>query len=778
MGKFGKNFGLPFGAIPASTYTGFYDYSGTSQVSCFSSFAGSTGLYFGWSAADIPSGATGVGPVLGATGIIFVGFGDAPSGFSLFSGASAFKPTINGATGGNIWAFSGFSNFQKSPGTQYFTNDNVLSFSSGSFSTTVNVSQFDSGTIRDARVVVGDIDGTTGFDIGGLELSLHPPFGSTGLLWNGLPNQFNYHGVTGMPSGKTLASRSYSAYAGATGQNFDFLWNGSTSVGNWVLNVGYTGFGSADLEFMTLCLTHAGEFSGYSAFSGTTTSACSGYSGITGFSGTDLTFVPFPPKITRPVASSEVEGTSALITWEPLKTDFTFDSGETEYDLEFTDNFDSDIGWSPIQNGLAGNMFSFLWDNEKIPNSDNIGLRIRSRLCDVPSEYYELPGPITIAPRPPSAPILIHPLGFETFDKQIPIVWEPANPKDIDGNDITYTIQYSRSASSEQGWKNVVTDLPGTTTSFLFDSSELGPGTDYGVRLFAVASDTGQTSEIQTVRGLTVAHSGFFIIDTQAPEAELVIENDFASSTRQNIKVRMRLEDDTSGVKGVRFKNEDEESFSDFDTPLEEKYWILSEGDGYKNVLLEAEDFAGNKTENLKINAVLRRFNETGAFVDAEVFNNKVYIGTGSDAKLYSFTAIGALVNEFTDADSITAMKTFRNNLYIATKDENDIGKIYVFNGSIFTLSKDFLVADTVVNTMEVFIDPETANNPSQTSNNILFAGLNGGEIYKFTTFWNIDFIASAGITKFKNVKPSIIGGLENLSKFVVYNGTWSEIEF
>lgn len=450
--------------------------------------------------------------------------------------------------------------------------------------------------------------------------------------------------------------------------------------------------------------------SGWSGFSGTT-----GWSGFSSFCGPNgIEFIPWKPTLTFPLNYAVLDGI-VRVTWkEAIPQDPCGDL--VYYELQFTRTFSLDSGWKTIAVDILQGTNYYDFDVTTIPYTDDGGLRLRAYdTRTIYSDYSQSSEAFIIANHAPNQPTLIAPIANDTFDYCLPVVWKEATVKEIDGQAITYKIRITDTFSSDSGW----TDVPGAetladgTTSYNVSCFDFPDGNNYGIELTAVDS-LGLGSIPIRVGPLFIKHQGSFIIDTIAPEGSISINDGAVVSATSQVKLTLSAFDATTGIKDVRFKNDGEDCWSDFDTFTTEKFWDLPKSDGVKRVFVQYRDYAGNLSSVCDCEVVSRVLCGAGNVTDIEVFNGKLYVAFDEFGNLVEYRVLINTAATFPESE-ISALARFGNNLFVATYDGTD-SVVYSFYSSAI---RKFNLAGMKILTMLSY-------------NDILYLGLSNGMIKSY----------------------------------------------
>jgi len=418
-----------------------------------------------------------------------------------------------------------------------------------------------------------------------------------------------------------------------------------------------------------------------------------------------MEFLPYMPTLTFPLNYSVLEGT-VRVTWKAAVPPDP--CGDTvTYDLQFTRNFSRDEGWRTLAENLPSTTLYYDFDVSNIPYTDDGALRIRAKDDkSLYSAWSTCNEAFVIANHAPNPLVVLSPFPGEEFDPSIPLVWREPTVSDVDGQSVTYKVEATDHFSSNTGWTTVTgaEALAKGTTSFDIPSSDFPEGSDYGARVSAI-DEMGGSSTFSTTGPLRVRHEGIFVIDTLPPEGAMSIDD--GATLAENAKVRLSLlaSDATTGIKDVRFKNEEDADWSEWDSFANEKFWSLPPTDGVKRVLAQFRDYAGNISAACDCEIVSRVFCEAGNVTDIEVFNDKLYAAFDADGDLTEYKVMSRTAATLPESD-VTALARFGNYLYVATYNILDgSSSVYAYDGRA---NKIFSLAGTKILTMQAFLEGYT----------------------------------------------------------------------
>ena len=439
------------------------------------------------------------------------------------------------------------------------------------------------------------------------------------------------------------------------------------------------------------------SYSGFSSRSGEL--GVSGYVGQSSLCGPDgMEFLPYQPTLTFPLNYAILQGV-VRIAWKiAVPADPCND--EATYELQFTRTFSQDIGWKTLATDLPSGTSYYDFDVSEIPYTDDGGLRIRAKDDkNLYSDYSTCNEAFTIANHAPNSVTILSPFPGEKFDSSIPLVWREAKVKDVDGQAVVYKIEITDKFSSDSDWTEIpcAKSLPEGTTVFGIPASDLPEGADYGVRISAI-DELGLGSIPKRVGALTVCHEGTFIIDTIPPEGSVSINDGAALAGNTKVKLTLWANDATTGIKDMRYRNEEEAVWSDWDSFANEKFWDLPSSDGVKRVLVQFRDYADNISEICDCEIVSRVLCDAGNVTDIEVFNDKLYAAFDANGNLVEYKVLVKRVAALPEPE-ITALARLGNYLFVATYD-GSASSIYAFDGRA---KKLFGISGTKVSSMQGF---------------------------------------------------------------------------
>lgn len=502
----------------------------------------------------------------------------------------------------------------------------------------------------------------------------------------------------------------------------------------------YSGFSSREGFF---------GFSGYSNISG--------YSSFCGDAG--IEFIPWRPTLVYPRTYSVLQGVVPIF-WEPARPPDVCGDDVT-YTIQFTRTFSQNTGWRTIAENITSSTNSFDFDVSEIPFTEDGGIRIRARDSNnLVSQWSTNIEAFTLKNHAPSAVTLLAPLGRETFDNYILIIWKEAQTKDLDGHEVFYKIEVTSRFSDNEGW--IVPPggeaLTEGTTSFTINSFDFPEGDNYGVRVTAI-DEMGAESDPKSAGGLKIRHSGNLIIDTIAPDGTITINDGDALANDRRVKLTLFAEDNTTGIKDVRFKNEGEECWGDWDTFTHEKFWDLTSGDGIKRIFVQYRDYAGNVSEVCDCEIVSRVLCDEGNATDIDVFNDKLYIAFDANGRLVEYRVLVRTAAEL-EEPQLTAITHMDNNLYVASYDPvAGESSIYRYDGTAYKI--------TIVGTSKIL--------SMAAYNSKIYMGLEDGRIMELSgTSLSTSYTAGNSVTRLVTDDSVLFAAISSGGRYLAFDGaTW-----
>jgi len=484
------------------------------------------------------------------------------------------------------------------------------------------------------------------------------------------------------------------------------------------------------------------------------------FGGFPSFCGPDgLTFLPWKPTLTFPLNYALVSGVVNVDWQEPIQADPC--GGDVTYELQFTRAFSRDIGWKTIAAGIPIGSREFPFNVSGIPHSTDCGIRIRARnSLGLYSEYSQSNEAFTIASHPPAPVKTLSPVLGDVLDNSILVTWQEATVKSLDGRTVTYKVEVSDAASLNLDWTVVPGGeaLTAGTNSILLNSFDFPDGRDYTARV-TVTDSLGLSSSPSYSGPFSIKHRGSFIIDTVPPTGTLTINDGESLAADLRVKLGLFAVDDTTGVKDVRFKNEDEDCWSTFDTFVEEKLWDLSPSDGIKTVLVQYRDYANNVSEACDCDIISRVLCGAGNATDVEVSSGRLYAAFDQNGNVMEYRVLAKAAAALPEPQ-VTALANLAGTLYMASFDPiSGNAKIYSLSGSPVLIS--VISNDTVLSMVGY--------------NSLLYIALQSGRIMSLSgTSLATSYVAPSSVTRLRTDGAVLFATVGGGGAYLSYDGvTW-----
>jgi hypothetical protein len=506
------------------------------------------------------------------------------------------------------------------------------------------------------------------------------------------------------------------------------------------------------------------SYSGFSSRDGVL-----GFSGLSGFSGfsafcgpTGIEFIPFKPILTFPINFELLSG-QVQVTWKEASPPDPCDSFVT-YELQFTRTFSHDSAWQTIAMDIPRGTASLLVDFGGVPASDDCGIRIRARdRKSLLSPWSTNQAAFAIANHAPHPVEMLFPLGRETFDGSIPLVWRGTEQRDIDGHNVFYRVEITSLSSKDSGWVAVPDGekLQAGSVSFNVNSFDFPEGDDFGVRVIAY-DELGLGSDPAMVGRLKIRHTGNFFVDTIPPEGGLAINDGDALAIDRHVRLNLFAVDVSSGIKDVRFKNADEDCWGEWEPYSEEKFWTLSSGDGVKRVFVQYRDFADNVSEVCDCDVVSRVFCDEGNATDVEVLNDKLYASFDKNGNLVEYRVLvrqAATVSQ----PQITSLARLGSFLYMSAYDPTlSQTTIYRYDGTASAVASGI---SSKALTMVGYNDK-------------LYIGMQDGKVYELDNLaLSVSYATANPVHRLRTDGISLFAGVRGGGQYLVFDGsTWQAV--
>lgn len=462
---------------------------------------------------------------------------------------------------------------------------------------------------------------------------------------------------------------------------------------------------------------------------------------------------PTPPTLTYPNGGEEIIAPETIIQWKHSGNN---NLAYISYEIYFCEFFNSknEPNWKQIAT-VPGNTSSYVWNHGLFFKTSNcrIGIRARSNNGER-SEFSVSADNFSIRRKKIAKPTILSPFSGGQYDKSISIIADNSGLEESGSNRSFYQFYYSSEKLKIE--KTVIAQNVAIGDAVQWDTIELKASDDY--IFYATLSDNdGNISDAEIIKNITIDHSGFFIIDTVPPVGGIVIKNNDVFTNTRKVDVKVVAYDAATAVHSIQLSEGENKSSPDKLKLI--NYFTLSEEDAIKTIELIAQDFAGNK-----IQPSSRRIFDVMAIDDGDIVDctaDKEYawfITAGELNNLYKVKDFASLI--LTIEETPTAIEKFGSFIYITTKDSQDIGYLYLYNGSDLELVKKFSENDSIINSTAVY-------------DNKLYLGSENGIIYQFDGLNFNSYYVSGNPVKILNSDGNLLYMVEkNSTDVYIFNGS------
>ena len=425
---------------------------------------------------------------------------------------------------------------------------------------------------------------------------------------------------------------------------------------------------------------------------------------------------PIAPIFSYPKGNEIISTNSITISWNNT----SFSNNASAYDIFFTDNYliNEEPNWQQIAS-VPPLAESYVWQIPSFIKSSKCRLSIRAKNArGERSDYNITPNNFSIRNKKLSSPTVISPISEERYDRFIEIILDESGIIDTASQRSYYQICYS-SDKLNIPQTYIAQNVPIGAEPVLWNTSNLLPSEDYELQIFLKDND-GNISDKVIIKNITIAHEGFFIVDTIPPIAAVSINDNKTFTNKQEINVNILSHDTSTGVHSLILTDGDVESNPD--TIANVKRFLLSEENGIKYVQAKLQDFGGNRSDdNNTQQRIFEVFveNTNTEFVDLTLdkdTNNIWAISKGDINGIYKINEFPSLI--LNTSKNLTAVAFYKYALYVATSEDNK-GTLNRFDGAKLVDSYLFESADSYINALTVHDD-------------LVFIGMENGDVYKF----------------------------------------------
>ncbi|MFW9847742.1 MAG: right-handed parallel beta-helix repeat-containing protein [Candidatus Thorarchaeota archaeon] len=179
------------------------------------------------------------------------------------------------------------------------------------------------------------------------------------------------------------------------------------------------------------------------------------------------------PTIITPNGGEMVNG-SILIQW-------TASNDLRDHDLNYTLYYSTGGGWIEIDDGIQDTQY--LWDTSLIPEGSNYIINVTCFCSEGLTSSDVSDYSFTIQSHALSIPTLNYPTGGELINGTCLISWQEST--DVWEHSVTYSLYYSNDGGAT--WHEIVAGYTGS--SYIWDVSELNPGSNYLINVTAICSE-------------------------------------------------------------------------------------------------------------------------------------------------------------------------------------------------------------------------------------------------------------------------------------------------
>lgn len=426
---------------------------------------------------------------------------------------------------------------------------------------------------------------------------------------------------------------------------------------------------------------------------------------------------PIAPTIIYPNGNEILFGNHVVINWKNSE----LNDSQITYDIFFTPDYKpfEEPNWQQISS-IPATATSYTWyfGNSVRTTNGRIAIRAKNNQGER-SDYAISANSFSIQRKKLNAPTVINPTPNTIYDKFIEIMVDDSGIIETYSQRSYYQFYYN-SASLNIAKTAIAQNIPIGSPPVVWETVNLPPANDYEVQVF-LSDDDGNISDSVVIKNITIAHAGFFIIDTVPPVASITVNDDDVFTNKQEVSVNIVSYDEATAVHSMVLTDGD--VVSKPDAVANVKRFTLDEENGIKYVQIKLQDFGGNRTGE---DSIRQRILETIAeedntqFVDItkDTQTNTVWaISSGSRQGIYKVTDFPAFV--LTVSQEPTAIAFYKYSVYVSVKDTNNKGIFYRYDGASLVDAFAFSEADSVVNAMEAH-------------DGYLFIGMENGVIYKF----------------------------------------------
>jgi hypothetical protein len=467
---------------------------------------------------------------------------------------------------------------------------------------------------------------------------------------------------------------------------------------------------------------------------------------------------PYPPTLIYPNGGETVIDKELTISWS-LPAPISSDDRAVLIEIYYTDQFDASTepDWRQIA-VVPSHATQYVWRFGSYVKSSRVRVAIRSRTSrGERSDFVISAGNFTINRRKLATPAVISPTPGSRWDKYIEIVPDHRAIEGTYSQRSFYQFAYS-SAKANVPLTPIAQDVPVGTRSVIWNIIDVTPSDDYAIHVF-LRDDDGNTSDTLLIKGVTVAHEGYFLIDTTPPVATIVINDDDEFTRDRDVTVKIVSYDDTTGVHSMQLF--EGENAARPEPVANVRPFKLSEEDGTKIVELLLQDFGANRNSD-RVQRLLESVIGDGLSITDVLFASGYVWVTTTGGGNYLYRVGEYPLRVYTFSSQPTALGSYNSQLYVATTTAaTNKGTLYRYTGA------------STIESVYAFSGSDSAVNCMAEHAGKLYIGLENGGVFEY------DGSTFASIADVSNPVRSIVSDgnslylvMKNSSDLMIYNGS------
>jgi hypothetical protein len=460
---------------------------------------------------------------------------------------------------------------------------------------------------------------------------------------------------------------------------------------------------------------------------------------------------PNSPTVIYPNGGDNISASSVLIRWTPV-------SYAQSFALYFTDEYDTrgDFEWQQIAT-IPSLFQAFSWRPVGV-RSD----KCRIGICAIGTNGLRSPMAVSAANfsyrrQNIPTPYLISPLANQSYDKYITIQVDDSALVGAISQRTYYQFYYS----------SLKQDIPSTpiqqnvavgSDPVIWNTIDLPPSDDYVLDTF-LQDDAGNTSN-HVYLTFSLSHEGYFLLDTTPPVAAITVNNGNVFTNSPVVSVQISSYDATTAVQSMQLQESDG-TLGQPAAPANVATFTLSAGDGFKQVELLLQDFAGNRNNQVvqRLFQPIVELNQTNIVDIAfdSVFDAVWVVTSGKGNYLYRYANFPTLITTFSTTP--TAVGVYQSQAYVATVNLSNAVSIYKWSGAQ-QLIQTFTQQDSVVNSIVAYAGD-------------LYFGMENGNVWQYdgTNFTVVQKLPNPVRTLMSD-GSQLYASLKNDLSIYVYSGT------